>query len=191
MDNLNKEKIAFFAFSFVILAVGGPCGMLDKYLTVGNVTVTPVPSPTVNQVNQTAATHFTCENSYCVETPGAGSDECASNYDCTAAAPQNQSPPPSQPPPAPLVTHTACVNQACVDVQGPGTDSCSSDTDCVTYQPQGCAVYTDCSTCLKRVPGQCKWCIQGSVCSAVSDTSSCFGGLGWLTQDYQCNLATR
>ncbi len=186
MEDMSNEKLAFFAFSFVILAVGGPCGFLEKYLTVGNATAAPLPNPTNNQSNQTVATHFACENSLCVETAGAGPDECASHYDCTAAAPAQ-----------PLATHLACLNNACVHVPGAGTDDCSSDTDCMPLAPapSACSVHTDCSSCLKTVPGECKWCIQGSICAATGDnTQVCtFGPTAdkWLAQDYQCGLATR
>ncbi len=192
MESKRNEKLAFFAFSFVVLAIGGPCGAIEKYFTIGNVTVTELPGN--GSQNGANVTHMGCENFACVQMPGAGADQCAFDSDCMGNEPLN-------PPPA-SQTHLACQNQACAEVSGSGADECATDADCVSAQPpptqppaqQACA-YTDCSSCLKTVPGQCKWCIEGSVCTSASDsTSVCtFGPTAekWLTQDYQCNLATR
>jgi len=229
---MEKEKIAFFAFAFLILSTGGPCGFLSN---VGGNQTSPSP-------NQTAQTHLECVNQACEMVPGAGSDSCAGDTDCVSAPQQNASPPPAQ-------THLACSNYKCVEVSGPGTDSCATDSDCPqpvnptqgdcsTLAPDcgscvvkagcgwckssnsclagtasgavsapcaasdwaaspdqcsgpvggaSCSAQTNCASCLSGAG--CKWCIQGSICTDASNQDKCLGG--WLSQSYQCNLASR
>lgn len=208
---MEKERLAFFAFAFLLMAVGGPCGFVEKYFTVANVTTTPLN-------NQTVATHLACQAGACVAVAGVGSDECGVDADCAAQPPSpsthmacsnakcvqaqgsgtDECASDADCAPAPPATHMACANNACVVVQGAGADSCSSNSDCAASQqpaaPQGasgCSQYTDCSQCLQGSAGACKWCIQGSVCAPAASTDQCFGGLGWLSKDFQCSLATR
>ncbi|HSB46736.1 MAG TPA: hypothetical protein VLD37_01895 [Candidatus Bilamarchaeum sp.] len=85
------------------------------------------------------------------------------------------------------------------DASGPAGDiQCQPADWAVTSQaceapssPVGstCAEQYNCAHCLTG--SGCKWCIDGSRCVDSSNTDVCPNGLGWLTQSYQCNLASR
>ena len=68
---------------------------------------------TVN-VTSDGASHLACQSQSCVMVVGGGSNECASDADCS----------PNNP------THLACQNNSCVSVSGSGNNECASDADC-------------------------------------------------------------
>ncbi|HXV26948.1 MAG TPA: hypothetical protein VD862_02925 [Candidatus Paceibacterota bacterium] len=69
-------------------------------------------SATVTVSTPPPATHLVCQNNACVTVQGAGTNECATNSDCTTPS------------------HLVCQNNACVTVQGAGTNECADDADC-------------------------------------------------------------
>jgi hypothetical protein len=84
------------------------------------------------------------------------------------------------------------------NVDGPAVVDCQPGDWAVTEEeckapssPVGstCAEQYNCAHCLSG--SGCKWCIEGSKCVDASSADACSSGLGWLTQSYQCNLASR
>lgn len=198
----------------------GPCGFLEgaKPTTTSNYTATAPSASGTNGTTAPAATHKACQSNKCVAVSGAGSDECTYDSDCTSTDACGQQT--SCPSCLGTVGCGWCQSTStCVSGSGsgPSSGSCSewSFYDCIVQPtpptqptqpaqnttppppsaPTSCSGYTDCSGCLKTGAGKCKWCIQGSICTDVSDTSTqcTFGPTAekWLTKDYQCALASR
>ncbi|MFN7991326.1 MAG: hypothetical protein U0R44_04175 [Candidatus Micrarchaeia archaeon] len=92
-------------------------------------------------------------------------------------------------------TSNSCLSG---DANGPVSGQCQpadwamNGQECkapTTTSGPTCAEQYNCAFCLSG--SGCKWCIDGSRCVDASSADVCPNGLGWLTQSYQCNLASR
>jgi len=152
--------------------------------------------------------HNVCQNKKCVQINGSGNNSCSSDNDCIVKDPCS----------AYVNCNDFTADVRCGwcnytgvcysgGISGPSNSVCQSQwtttaSQCKpSQQPpvqpppaSSCSQYTNCADCLKKGSGVCKWCIQLGTCAQANDQRECKYGptaSGWLTNDYQCNLATR